>query len=178
MGRGYMKVTSRVVRGRVSSLVANLAEPRTAINDLAQGRPRAASVTASRFLINSTVGGLGLFDVGGKLGLEGREGDFGQTLGHYGAKPRRYVVLPLMGPTTLRDGVRPGGQPRLWRAPVARGRRRRQSTSECMNSSLATGSSGPAAFNSLKASSAASTAWSMSASVMALVMNMLCQGWK
>jgi phospholipid-binding lipoprotein MlaA len=70
MGRGYMKVTPRVVRARVSSFVANLSEPRTAINDLAQGRPRAAGVTASRFLINSTVGGLGLFDVGGKIGLE------------------------------------------------------------------------------------------------------------
>lgn len=105
IGRGYMKVTPRVVRGRVSSFVANLAEPRTAINDLAQGRPRAASVTASRFLINTTVGGLGLFDVGGKLGLEGHQGDFGQTLGRYGAGSGRYLVLPLMGPTTLRDGV-------------------------------------------------------------------------
>lgn len=105
MGRGYMKVTPRVVRGRVSSFVANLAEPRTAINDLAQGRPRAAGVTASRFLINTTVGGLGLFDVGGKLGLEGHQGDFGQTLGRYGAGSGRYLVLPLMGPTTLRDAA-------------------------------------------------------------------------
>ena len=105
MGRGYMKVTPRVVRGRVSSFVANLAEPRTAINDLAQGRPRAAGVTVSRFLINTTVGGLGLFDVGGKLGLEGHQGDFGQTLGRYGAGSGRYLVLPLMGPTTLRDGA-------------------------------------------------------------------------
>jgi phospholipid-binding lipoprotein MlaA len=105
MGRGYMKVTPRVVRGRVSSFVANLSEPRTAINDLAQGRPRAAGVTASRFLINSTVGGLGLFDVGGKLGLEGHEADFGQTLGRYGSGSGRYLVLPLMGPTSLRDAA-------------------------------------------------------------------------
>lgn len=105
MARGYMKVTPRVVRGRVSSFVANLAEPRKAINDLAQGRPRAAGVTASRFVINTTAGGLGLFDVGGKLGLEGHKGDFGQTLGRYGARPGRYIVLPLMGPTTLRDGA-------------------------------------------------------------------------
>jgi phospholipid-binding lipoprotein MlaA len=105
VARGYMKVTPRVVRGRVSSFVANLAEPRTAINDLAQGRPRAAGVTASRFVINTTAGGLGLFDVGGKLGLEGHKGDFGQTLGRYGARSGRYIVLPLMGPTTLRDGA-------------------------------------------------------------------------
>ena len=105
MGRGYMKVTPRVVRGRVSAFVANLGEPRTAINDLAQGRPRAAGVTTSRFLVNTTVGVVGLFDVGAKLGLEGHEGDFGQTLGRYGARPGRYVVLPLMGPTTLRDGA-------------------------------------------------------------------------
>ncbi|USQ94898.1 MlaA family lipoprotein [Caulobacter sp. RL271] len=105
MARGYMRVTPRVARNRVTTFVANLAEPRTALNDLAQGRPRAAGVTASRFLINSTAGGLGLFDVGGKLGLEGHVGDFGQTLGRYGAKPGRYLVLPLMGPTTLRDGA-------------------------------------------------------------------------
>lgn len=105
LARGYMKVTPRMVRGRVSSFVANLAEPRTALNDLAQGRPRAAGVTTSRFVINTTVGGLGLFDVGGKLGLERHQGDFGQTLGRYGAGSGRYVVLPLMGPTTLRDGA-------------------------------------------------------------------------
>jgi phospholipid-binding lipoprotein MlaA len=105
VGRGYMRITPRVVRNRVSSLVNNLGEPRTAINDLAQGRPRSAGVTTSRFLINSTVGALGLFDVGGKLGLEGHESDFGQTLGRYGAESGRYVVLPLLGPTTLRDGA-------------------------------------------------------------------------
>jgi phospholipid-binding lipoprotein MlaA len=105
VGRGYMRITPRVVRDHVSSVVANLGEPRTAINDLAQGRARAAGVTTSRFLINSTVGGLGLFDVGGKLGLEGHESDFGQTLGRYGAGSGRYVVLPLLGPTTLRDGA-------------------------------------------------------------------------
>jgi phospholipid-binding lipoprotein MlaA len=105
MGRGYVKVTPRVVRNRVSSFVANLAEPRTAINDLVQGHPGAAGVTASRFLVNTTAGGLGLFDVGGKLGLQGHQGDFGQTLGRYGAGSGRYLVLPLMGPTTLRDGA-------------------------------------------------------------------------
>jgi phospholipid-binding lipoprotein MlaA len=100
-----VKVTPRVVRNRVSSFVANLAEPRTAINDLVQGHPGAAGVTASRFLVNTTAGGLGLFDVGGKLGLQGHQGDFGQTLGRYGAGSGRYLVLPLMGPTTLRDGA-------------------------------------------------------------------------
>ncbi|WP_244286917.1 MlaA family lipoprotein [Caulobacter radicis] len=105
IGRGYMKITSKGVRNRVSSVVTNLGEPGTAINDLAQGRPRAAGVTTSRFLINSTVGGLGLFDVGAKLGLEGHRSDFGQTLGRYGAESGRYVVLPLLGPTTLRDGA-------------------------------------------------------------------------
>ncbi|WP_240621559.1 VacJ family lipoprotein [Caulobacter zeae] len=105
IGRGYMKITPKAVRHRVASVVTNLGEPGTAINDLAQGRPRAAGVTTSRFLINSTVGGLGLFDVGAKVGLEGHEADFGQTLGRYGAKSGRYVVLPLLGPTTVRDGA-------------------------------------------------------------------------
>jgi phospholipid-binding lipoprotein MlaA len=105
IGRGYMRITPRVVRKGVSAVVVNLGEPRTAINDLAQGRVRAAGATTSRFLINSTVGGLGLFDVSSKLGLEGHESDFGQTLGRYGAGSGRYVVLPLLGPTTLRDGA-------------------------------------------------------------------------
>lgn len=105
MGRGYMRGTPRALRGRVSAFVANLAEPRTALNDLAQGRPRAAGVTTSRFVINTTVGGLGLFDVGDRLGLERHQGDFGQTLGRYGAGSGRYLVLPLMGPTTMRDGA-------------------------------------------------------------------------
>lgn len=78
IGRGYLKITPRVVRARVTSAVANLGEPRTAINDLAQGRAKAAGVAASRFVLNSTVGGLGMFDVGGKLGLDPHVSDFGR----------------------------------------------------------------------------------------------------
>lgn len=105
IGHGYMRLTPKFLRNRIGSVVDNLGEPGTAINDVAQGRPRRAGVTTSRFLINSTLGGLGLFDVGSRMGLERHDSDFGQTLGRYGAGSGRYVVLPLVGPTTVRDGL-------------------------------------------------------------------------
>jgi phospholipid-binding lipoprotein MlaA len=105
VGHGYMRVVPKFLRDRVGSAMDNLGEPATAINDMAQGRAKRAGVATSRFLINSTLGGLGLFDVGAKMGLEPHESDFGQTLGRYGTDPGAYVVLPLLGPTTARDGV-------------------------------------------------------------------------
>jgi phospholipid-binding lipoprotein MlaA len=105
VGHGYMRVVPKFLRDRVGSAMDNLGEPATAINDMVQGRAGRAGVATSRFLINSTLGGLGLFDVGRKMGLEPHEADFGQTLGRYGTNPGAYVVLPLLGPTTARDGV-------------------------------------------------------------------------
>lgn len=105
VSRGYTSLTPRVVRNRVGAVLANLGEPFTAVNDVLQVRARDAGRTTSRFLINSTIGGLGLFDVASRLGVEGHESDFGQTLGRYGAGSGPYLVLPLLGPTSLRDGV-------------------------------------------------------------------------
>ncbi|OYX04127.1 MAG: hypothetical protein B7Z12_07630 [Caulobacter vibrioides] len=102
---GYMAVTPRVVRDRVSSAIYNLGEPNTVMNQVLQGKPRRAVRSSTRFVVNSTVGVLGLFDVAAKMGLPPRGADFGQTFGRWGAGPGAYVYVPLMGPLNVRDGV-------------------------------------------------------------------------
>jgi phospholipid-binding lipoprotein MlaA len=101
----YQGVTPSPIRNRVSAVVYNLGEPGTAINDVAQGHPKHAGQTASRFIINSTIGVLGIFDVATGLGLPGHQADFGQTLGRYGVKPGPYLYAPIIGPLNFRDGV-------------------------------------------------------------------------
>ena len=102
---GYMAVTPKPVRNRLSSVLYNLGEPATALNDILQGRPKRFGVTTSRFLINSTVGVLGLFDVAADMGLPSHDADFGQTFGRYGVKPGPYLYIPVLGPSSFRDGV-------------------------------------------------------------------------
>ena len=81
----------------------NLSAPVVMINDLVQLDGQDAAVTAGRFAINSTVGILGLFEMAEKYGLKEHHADFGQSLHSYGVGPGPYVVLPLMGPSNLRD---------------------------------------------------------------------------
>lgn len=105
IAHAYMAVAPDPVRDRVSAAVNNLGEPRTLLNDIAQGHPRRAGVTASRFVINSTAGMLGLFDVATDLNLPYHRGDFGQTLGRYGVKPGAFLYIPVLGPLTVREGA-------------------------------------------------------------------------
>jgi phospholipid-binding lipoprotein MlaA len=105
IAHGYMRVTPKAVRNRISAVVFNLGEPSTALEDLLQGHTGRAGRTGVRFVVNSTVGLLGLFDVAGHWGLSGHESDFGQTLGRYGAQPGPYFYLPVVGPLNLRDGL-------------------------------------------------------------------------
>ena len=105
IAHGYMAVTPRVVRNRVSSAVYNLGEPNTVMNHVLQGRPKRAMRSTTRFIVNSTVGVLGLFDVAAKMHLPPRGADFGQTLGVWGAGPGAYLYAPGMGPLNVRDGV-------------------------------------------------------------------------
>jgi phospholipid-binding lipoprotein MlaA len=105
IAHGYIRVTPQVVRNRVSSVVYNLGEPSTALEDLLQGHTGRAGRTGVRFVVNTTVGLLGMFDVASGWGLRGHESDFGQTLGRYGAQPGPYIYMPVMGPVNLRDGV-------------------------------------------------------------------------
>ena len=105
LAHGYRRVVPAVVRSRISSVLDNLGEPGTALNDLAQGHPKRAGVTTARFAINSTVGLLGMFDVATKMKLPYHESDFGQTLGRYGAQPGPYLYVPVVGPSNFRDGL-------------------------------------------------------------------------
>ncbi len=84
---------------------ANLNEPLVAVNDAIQLDGSDAAVSLGRFAVNSTVGVLGIFDVAEDFGLEKHHADFGQTLHSYGLGPGPYLVLPLLGPSTLRDGT-------------------------------------------------------------------------
>ncbi|MBO9707621.1 MAG: VacJ family lipoprotein [Caulobacter sp.] len=105
VAHGYMAVTPTPLQHRVSAVVYNLGEPATFLNDVAQGHPRRAGRTTARFAINSTIGLLGLFDVAAKMGIAPHDADFGQTLGRYGVRPGPYVYVPIIGPSSFREGV-------------------------------------------------------------------------
>lgn len=90
----------------IRNFLDNLRGPVIFINDVLQGERERAGTTLSRFLVNSTIGIFGIFDPATTLGFEERHfEDFGQTLGSYGVGPGPYLVLPILGPSSLRDAV-------------------------------------------------------------------------
>lgn len=101
----YRTVTPRPARRGISRVLLNLAEPFSAINNLLQGKPSRAARNIGRFLVNSTIGIGGLADHATGLGIAPADEDFGQTLARWGVNGGPYLVLPLLGPSTLRDGV-------------------------------------------------------------------------
>jgi phospholipid-binding lipoprotein MlaA len=104
VSHGYVHVVPHVVRYHVTSALFNLGEPLTAVNDLLQLRIGSMGKAVFRFVVNSTVGVAGLFDVAKSSGVPIHISDFGQTLGRYGFKPGNYVMIPLLGPSNIRDG--------------------------------------------------------------------------
>jgi len=104
----YRAVTPRPVRQGVSNLFSNLSEPWSFVNNLLQGKGERAGRNLARFLINSTVGIAGLWDPASKLGARPAPEDLGQTLAVWGVNGGPYLVLPLLGPSTLRDGIGSG----------------------------------------------------------------------
>lgn len=102
--RGYVKVTPRIVRTGVSNFFANLETATTLVNDLLQGKMRGAGHDTARLLLNTSLGLGGLFDPASAAGLDKNDEDFGQTLGKWGVANGPYLMLPLFGPTTVRDG--------------------------------------------------------------------------
>ncbi len=105
VAQGYRAVLPQLVRTGVSNFFSNLNDLTVILNGLLQLKlPQAASDTG-RFLINTTIGILGLFDVATQLGLEKHNEDFGQTLGYWGIGSGPYLVLPFLGPSSFRDGV-------------------------------------------------------------------------
>ena len=101
----YRTVTPVPARRGITRIFANLAEPFSAVNNMLQGKPKRALNSLGRFLINTTIGVGGLADHATSLGLPETREDFGQTLGAWGATRSPYLVLPLLGPSTIRDGV-------------------------------------------------------------------------
>jgi len=93
----------------VHNVLENLGEPVTAINEVVQGDPSRAATTLARFVVNSTIGLAGLFDVASSIGLSKTKEDFGKTVGYYaGVEPENggpYLVLPLAGPSNARDAA-------------------------------------------------------------------------
>lgn len=103
--RAYVKVTPRFVRTGVSNFFENLETVTTLVNDALQGKMGAAGHDTARFLLNSTLGLGGLFDPATAAGIDKNDEDFGQTLGKWGVHSGPYLMMPLMGPTTVRDGL-------------------------------------------------------------------------
>lgn len=100
----YVAKVPTDVRGSYRHFRKNMGEPWNAVNQLAQGRPLRAIKSLGRFTIN-TITTLGLADPARRLGLETEEEDLGTTLGYYGVPSGAYIMLPIMGPSTLRDAA-------------------------------------------------------------------------
>jgi phospholipid-binding lipoprotein MlaA len=101
----YVAVTPPLVRTGVSNFMGNLGDLWSAINSALQLKPQNALENFFRFGVNSTLGLFGVLDVAGEMNLERHKEDFGQTLGYYGVGTGPYLVLPLLGPSTLRDAA-------------------------------------------------------------------------
>jgi phospholipid-binding lipoprotein MlaA len=100
------RITPRTVPVHLEQVYDNLRTPGRAVNDLLQGEVKQSGIECSRFLLNSTAGVAGIFDPASHfLGLRGRLEDFGQTLGVWGVPPGAYLMLPVLGPSGVRELV-------------------------------------------------------------------------
>lgn len=99
----YSAVVPKLVRVGLEHVLSNLGEPVVVVNDLLQGRFSKGGEATGRFLVNSTLGVGGLFDVGAKGGLPHHDNGFALTLGRAGVGPGPYLFIPFIGPTTVRD---------------------------------------------------------------------------
>ena len=105
IAKGYRKLPSPIRAGTSNALI-NLSSLVTIPNNILQGEFKDAGVNTGRFVINTTLGILGIFDVAEKIGFsEYEKEDYGQTLGAWGVGAGCYVVLPVLGPSTVRDTV-------------------------------------------------------------------------
>lgn len=103
IAKGYRKVTPGFVRTGIGNVLSNLDYPGTFVNQFLQGKWVLGFRDTGRFLINSTLGVAGIFDVATPLGLEKNDEDFGQTLAFWGVSSGPFLNLPLLGPSSLRD---------------------------------------------------------------------------
>jgi phospholipid-binding lipoprotein MlaA len=103
VAEGYRAVVPELARTGVSNFFANIGDLWSAVNNLLQGKGEAAATMVFRVGTNTLFGIGGLFDVASDLGMERQTEDFGQTLGRWGLGAGPYLVLPLLGPSSLRD---------------------------------------------------------------------------
>jgi phospholipid-binding lipoprotein MlaA len=103
VAKGYQAVFPGLVRAGVSNFFGNLGDAWSTVNSALQLKPKHTVENLMRVLVNSTFGILGVLDVATEVGIERHTEDFGQTLGYWGVGAGPYVVLPVLGPSTLRD---------------------------------------------------------------------------
>ncbi len=103
IAQGYEFITPQFLEDGIHNMFKNVGEVTNFANDVLQAKPEAAGVDTARLIFNTTFGLLGFFDVGTKMGLQRNDEDFGQTLGHWGVGSGPFVMLPLFGPSTVRD---------------------------------------------------------------------------
>ncbi|HET7921182.1 MAG TPA: VacJ family lipoprotein [Gammaproteobacteria bacterium] len=116
VARTYVRAVPKHARSGIHNFIENLGEPVNVFNDVLQARGAQALRDTGRFLINSTFGLLGFFDVAAHVGLPEHDEDFGQTLARWGVPSGPYLVLPILGPSTLRDAG--GRYTDTWLNPV------------------------------------------------------------
>ncbi len=102
--KGYRAIMPDPAEKGVRNFFSNLGEIRVIVNDILQLKPITALSDLARFVTNTTIGIYGLFDVATHLGLKKHDEDFGQTLGKWKTPPGPYLVLPFLGPSSVRDG--------------------------------------------------------------------------
>ena len=100
----YDFIIPEFVQTGFSNVFDNLGAPVSAANNLIQFKPVGFITETSRFILNSTFGIFGLFDVASRLGIKERNEDFGQSLGNWGFASGPYLVIPFFGPSSARDG--------------------------------------------------------------------------
>jgi phospholipid-binding lipoprotein MlaA len=105
VAKGYNTVVPKPVRTGVGNFFNNWTYPITIVNSFLQGKFKQGASDTGRFLVNSTVGLLGIFDPATKMNLPEHDEDFGQTFARWGIAQGPYIVLPILGPATLRSGV-------------------------------------------------------------------------
>ena len=105
IAKGYQAITPSPVQTSVNNFFKNILDVVTVINEVFQFKFKQSFNTASRVAVNTTVGVLGVFDVHSKSGGARTREDFGQTLGYYGFDSGAYLVLPILGPSSTRDGI-------------------------------------------------------------------------
>ncbi len=99
----YVDVVPRLVRNGVSNVFGNISDAFSAVNNLLQGKREDLGMDLGRVLVNTTFGLGGIFDIASEGNIEKHDEDFGQTLGWWGVGPGPYLVLPILGPSSVRD---------------------------------------------------------------------------